>query len=53
MGMQLGWIEMRVQEDGTDQLVYQFETMAEAMEIFHFIREFFPNATFILQPLRQ
>jgi len=46
------WVELRVQENGEDTLVYQFPTIAEAVEILEFIREFFPGAKFVLEPLR-
>ena len=47
----IGMVELRVQEDGVDQLVYTFESLAEATEIFNFIHEFFPTSKFVIQPV--
>jgi len=44
-------VEMRVQQDGEDVLVYAFRAMNEAAEMFDFLRDFFPGAKFIIQPL--
>lgn len=47
-----GLLELRVQQDGVDSLVYAFRTIAEAAEMMAFLRDFFPAATFVLQPAR-
>ncbi|MEL6516863.1 MAG: hypothetical protein AAFO80_03480 [Pseudomonadota bacterium] len=44
-------VELRVQEDGADVLVYAFRGLDEAAEMFAFLRDFFPNARFVIQPL--
>lgn len=44
-------VELRVQEDGTDVLVYSFKAIDEAAEMFNYLRDFFPNARFVIQPL--
>lgn len=44
-------VEFRVQQDGEDVLVYTFKAVDEAAEMFNFLREFFPQARFIIQPL--
>jgi hypothetical protein len=47
-----GLLELRVHEHGRDQLVYTFRSVAEASEMTAFLREFFPEAQFILMPVR-
>lgn len=44
-------VELRVQEHGEDVLVYTFGAVAEAAEMFEFLRDFFPGARFVIQPL--
>lgn len=44
-------VELRVQENGEDVLVYAFKAIDEAAEMFNFLRDFFPGAKFIIQPL--
>lgn len=44
-------VELRVQEDGEDVLVYAFPGIGEAAEMFEFLRDFFPGARFVIQPL--
>jgi len=44
-------VEMRVRDGGADVLVYVFRTIAEAGEMMAFLREFFPSAQFLVQPL--
>lgn len=43
-------IELRVFDEGELTLHYQFSSMIEAVEVFEFIGEFFPNARFVIQP---
>lgn len=50
-GLGLGAVELRVQENGEDVLVYAFRAIDEAAEMFDFLRDFFPGAKFIIQPL--
>ena len=45
-------VELRVQDAGEDILVYALPGLDEASEMFNFLREFFPEAKFIIQPLR-
>lgn len=45
-------IEMQVIDDGVLALHYSFNTIAEAAEIIDFIKEFFPKAKFVIQPLK-
>lgn len=47
-----GMVEMRVQEAGERLLEYKFHSIAEAAEMFAFLKDFFPAATFLIQPLR-
>lgn len=49
-GVEFGRVEMRVQEDGQDILVYSFPRLAEAAEMFDFLKDFFPGAKFVIQP---
>jgi len=44
-------VRLSVREDGQDILVYHYSTLSEATEIFAFIREFFPSAEFVFEPL--
>lgn len=48
----MGMIEMKVEDEGRHILSYQFKTIIEASEMFLFLRIFFPDGTFIIQPLR-
>lgn len=45
-------IEMRVQDAGEDVLTYTFKTLSEASEMLSFLKDFFPQARFVIQPLR-
>lgn len=45
-------VELRVQEEGRDFLVYALSGIDEAAEMFEFLRGFFPKARFVIQPLR-
>jgi hypothetical protein len=49
----MGMIEMKVEDDGKHILSYRFKTIGEASEMFLFLKGFFPDGTFIIQPLRQ
>ena len=51
--MQSGMLELKVQEGGKDELIYQFQSVAEATAQVLFLKEFFPNARFVIQPLSQ
>ena len=46
-------VELRVQEDGTDTLVYSYMTLDEASEMLVFLKDFFPRARFVIQPALQ
>ena len=45
-----GRIELRVQQAGEDVLVYSFPDLNGAQKMFGFLHEFFPGATFVIQP---
>lgn len=45
-------VELRVAKDGEETLVYMFERPAAAAEMIAFLSEFWPDAEFVLQPLR-
>ena len=45
-------LELRVHERGADQLIYTFRSVEDASEMAAFLREFFPDAEFILMPVR-
>ena len=45
-------VELRVEDGGTEVLNYTFKTIAEASEMLHFLKDFFPLGTFFLNPLR-
>ncbi|MEO0917117.1 MAG: hypothetical protein AAFY31_09070 [Pseudomonadota bacterium] len=44
-------VELRVDQNGETLLVYAFKAVSEAAEMFEFLREFFPDARFVIQPL--
>ncbi len=44
-------VELRIEDQGEDLLVYTFRAIDEAAEMFEFLREFFPSARFVIQPL--
>lgn len=47
-----GMVQMRV-EDGDDTVLeYTFATLREASEMLSFLKDFFPSATFLIQPVR-
>lgn len=43
---------MKVRDADGEMLSYTFRTMAEASEMLHFLKDFLPEATFVIQPLR-
>ena len=45
-------VELKVEDEGVVILNYCFQNIREATEIFVYLREFFPEGTFIIQPLR-
>lgn len=50
--MTLGGVCMKVTEEGREVLVYHFASIAEAAKTFDFISEFFPQAQFVIEPIR-
>jgi len=44
-------IEMKVEDGGELILSYHFRSVAEASEMLLFLRDFFPEGTFVIQPL--
>ena len=48
-----GMVEMHVEEFGEILLEYKFGSLNEASEMLAFLKDFFPSATFLIQPLRQ
>lgn len=49
--MAIGGVQFSVIDDGETVLVYKMATLAEAVERLEFIREFFPRAQFVFEPL--
>lgn len=47
-----GMVEMRVEDGGEEILHYTFKSLKEASDMLAFLREFFPDGTFLIQPLR-
>lgn len=47
-----GMVQMRVEDAGETVLEYTFGSVSEASEMFAFLKDFFPTATFLIQPLR-
>lgn len=45
-------VEMKVRENGADILCYTFGDLTEASEMLTFLKDFLPEATFVIQPLR-
>lgn len=43
---------LRVRDGGEEQLVYHFQCRKEAAEQMLFLLEFFPNATFLIEPIQ-
>lgn len=48
----MGRVEMRVEDGGQEILHYNFETIAEASVMFDFLKDFFPQGSFVICPLR-
>jgi hypothetical protein len=48
----LGGVSLVVSQDGKVELDYPVMSMAEAVKLIHFLREFMPQAQFLLQPVR-
>ena len=46
-----GQIRFFVEVDGREEVSYQFDTISEAVEKLDFIKDFFPNARFIMEPV--
>lgn len=47
-----GMVQMRVQDAGETVLEYTFGSLSEASEMLSFLKDFFPAATFLIQPVR-
>ena len=45
-------IEMNVFDEGENILHYQFGTILEASEMLVFLKDFLPEASFVIRPLR-
>jgi len=45
-------VEMTVENEGVVVLGYNFPNILAATEMFVYLKDFFPNGTFIIQPLR-
>ena len=43
-------VELRVFDEGKEQLSYIFDSISEAAEMIDFLRDFFPSGRFVLQP---
>jgi hypothetical protein len=50
-GRDMGMIELRVAEDGTEILIYKFREIAAAVEMMDFLSGFLPAARFVIQPV--
>ena len=48
----VGMVELHVEEFGETLLEYKFCTVSEASEMLSFLKDFFPMATFLIQPVR-
>ena len=44
-------VQLRVQTGGEDILVYSMRSVAEAADMVLFLRDFLPEARFVLEPL--
>jgi hypothetical protein len=49
--MAIGGVRFSVIDEGETVLIYQMATLREAVERLEFIREFFPRARFVFEPL--
>lgn len=47
-----GMVELHVEEFGETLLEYKFLSVTEASEMLSFLKDFFPSATFLIQPIR-
>lgn len=47
-----GIIELQVEEFGQTLLEYKFNSVTEASEMLSFLKDFFPLATYLIQPVR-
>ena len=47
-----GMVELHVEEFGECVLEYKFRSLAEASEMLAYLKDFFPSATFLIQPVR-
>lgn len=45
-------VEMRIEEAGELILRYVFSSLSEASEMFAYLKDFFPHATFLINPVR-
>lgn len=50
-GHHVGMVELLVRQDGVTELTYSLKSLEDAGEMFAYLREFFPGATFVIQPL--
>lgn len=48
----MGFVELRVSEDGEEILVYALKDLAKAAEMIDFLSEFLPDAQYLVQPGR-
>lgn len=46
----LGPVRFSVRRSGEEMLVYHFDTNREAIKMLHFLRDFFPDAQFVVEP---
>lgn len=46
-----GMIQLLVEQDGRTELSYALKDLEAAGEMLSFLRDFFPGATFVIQPL--
>ena len=45
-----GGVQFLVELNGREELRYHFDTIAEAMETLEFLRDFFPQGRFVIEP---
>jgi hypothetical protein len=48
----VGFVELRVRENGKDVLVYTFKSIESAAEMMHFLSGMMPEVSYLVQPLR-
>ena len=46
-----GMVQLSVEQDGHVELVYALRDLEAAGEMFRFLRDFFPAARFVIEPL--